>query len=66
MIRLVLAIAAMGGGFVLLHDKLQRGDGATLPAQAQVDTVQVPQQFRSLLAHRVDPGASSERNCCGT
>ena len=57
MLRLVLVIAVLGVGLVVLRERVSGPEGGSAPAQSHLDASEVPQQFRSLLAYRPDPGA---------
>jgi hypothetical protein len=56
MVRMVLVIAVLGVAFVFLRQRAT-GDGSSSAAPPQVNTANVPPQFRSLLASRPDPAA---------
>ncbi len=56
MIRLLVVIAILAAGVVVVK---QRADdvGSTVPAAPQVNTAQIPPEFRRLLADAPDPAS---------
>jgi hypothetical protein len=56
MVRLVLAVAVLGIGFVLFKQRADDAGAGTAPSTTiAVDTTSIPKQFQPLLAARPDP-----------